>query len=166
MSQFAIICLILSISFYIVYISYTYIKYKPSCISETYYCLKKKELFTAWMLLVSFLIFPSWVEISPINFQFLPFLSVVSLASVGLAPKYLGEDRKAHIISAALTSTISLIWSIVSGMYIIPLILGILIIILVLLKAHNLLFWIENTAFLNIYFSIILDIPVEWEDMI
>lgn len=85
---------------------------------------------------------------------------------MGLAPKYLGEDRKAHIISAALTSTISLIWNIVSGMYIIPLILGILIIILVLLKAHNLLFWIENTAFLNIYFSIILDIPVEWEDMI
>ena len=155
MSSFATVCLVLSLIFYFIYISYTYIKYKPSCISETYYCLKKQKLFTVWILLVSFLIFPSWVEISPINFQFLPFLSVVSLASVGLAPKYLGEDRKAHIISAALTSIIALIWNIVSGTCIIPLVLGILVIILVLLKTHNLLFWIENIAFLNIYLSII-----------
>ncbi len=155
MSIFAIACLILSLILYLTYISFTYLKYKPSCISETYYCLEKKELFTIWMLLVSFLIFPSWVEISPISFQFLPFLSVVSLASVGLAPKYLGEDRKAHIISAALTSIISLIWNITSGTYVIPLVLGILLIILAVLKVNNLLFWIENTAFLNIYFSII-----------
>ena len=155
MSTFAIVCLVLSIIFYTLYVSYTYIKYKPSCISETYYCLGKKELFTVWMLLVSFLIFPSWVEISPINFQFLPFLSVVSLACVGLAPKYLEQDRKVHMVSAALTSSISLIWNIVSGTYIIPIILGTLVIILAVLKANNLLFWIENTAFLNIFLSII-----------
>lgn len=155
MSTFAIVCLSLSLILYISYISYTYVKYKPSCISETYYCLSKKELFTIWMLLVSFLIFPSWVEISPINFQFLPFLSVISLSSVGLAPKYLGGDRKMHIISAALTTIISLIWNIVSGIYVIPILLGILVIILATLKAKNLLFWIENTAFLNIYLSVI-----------
>lgn len=155
MSTFAIVCLVLSIMFYTTYVTYAYIKYKPSCISETYYCIKRKGLFTAWMLLVSFLIFPSWVEISPISFQFLPFLSVVSLASVGLAPKYLEEDRKVHIVSATLTSIISLIWNIVSGTYVIPIILGILVIILAVLKANNLLFWIENTAFLNIFLSII-----------
>lgn len=155
MSAFAIVCLSLSLILYISYISYTYVKYKPSCISETYYCLNKKELFTIWMLLVSFLIFPSWVEISPINFQFLPFLSVILLSSVGLAPKYLGGDRKMHIISAALTTIISLIWNIVSGIYVIPILLGILVIILATLKAKNLLFWIENTAFLNIYLSVI-----------
>lgn len=155
MSTFALVCLILSVTLYALYVSIVYSKYKPSCISESYYKVKHGYMFTAWILLVSFLIFPAWVEISPINFQFLPFLSVVSLASVGLAPKYLGEDRKAHIVSAALTSIISLIWNIVFGMYIIPLILGILIIILAAFKAHNLLFWIENTAFLNIYFSII-----------
>lgn len=155
MSTFAIVCLVLSIIFYTTYASYTYIKYKPSCISETYYCLGRRGLFTAWMLLVSFLIFPSWVEISPINFQFLPFLSVVSLACVGLAPKYLEEDRKVHMISAALTSSISLIWNIVSGTYVIPITLGILVIILAVLRVSNLLFWIENTAFLNIFLSII-----------
>lgn len=155
MSTFAIVCLVLSIISYTTYVTYTYIKYKPSCISETYYCLKRKGLFTAWMLLVSFLIFPSWVEISPVSFQFLPFLSVVSLASVGLAPKYLEEDRKVHIVSATLTSIISLIWNIVSGAYVFPIVLAILVIILAVLKANNLLFWIENTAFLNIFLSII-----------
>ena len=156
MSLFAIVCLVLSVIFYTTYVTYTYIKYKPSCISETYYCIRRKSLFTAWILLVSFLIFPSWVEISPVSFQFLPFLSVVSLASVGLAPKYLEEDRKVHIISAALTSIISLIWNIASGTYVIPIALAILVIILVVLKANNLLFWVENTAFLNIFLSIIL----------
>lgn len=155
MTSFAIVCLVASIIFYVSYITYTYIKYKPSCISETYYCLDRKWIFTAWMVLVSFLIFPAWVEISPVMFQFLPFLSVVSLASVGLAPKYLEEDRKVHIISAALTTIISLVWNIVSGTYVIPIILAIVLIILASIKIKNLLFWIENTAFLNIYLSII-----------
>lgn len=155
MSTFALVCLILSVTLYTLYVSIVYSKYKPSCISESYYKVKCGHMFTIWILLVSFLIFPAWVEISPINFQFLPFLSVLSLASVGLAPKYLGEDRKAHIISASLTSIISLIWNITSGVYVIPLILGVLIIILAAFKAHNLLFWIENSAFLNIYLSII-----------
>lgn len=155
MSLFAIVCLIASILAYSIYIGIIYKKYQPSCISESYYLIKNKGLFTFWIILVSFLIFPAWVEISPINFQFLPFLSVVSLASVGLAPKYLGEDRKTHIISAILTSTISLIWNITSGIHMTPLILGVLIIILATFKAHNLLFWIENSAFLNIYLSII-----------
>lgn len=157
MSTFATVCLVLSIISYTTYVTYTYIKYKPSCISETYYCIKRKGLFTAWMLLVSFLIFPSWVEISPISFQFLPFLSVVFLASVGLAPKYLKEDRNVHIVSATLTSIISLIWNIVSGTYVIPIVLVILVIILAILRANNLLFWIENTAFLNIFLSIIFE---------
>ena len=156
MSLFALICLAISFITYCLYISIVYIKYKPSCISETYYCLDRKWIFTVWMLLVSFLIFPSWVEISPISFQFLPILSTVSLSVVGLAPNYLEEDRKTHIISAALTTIISLIWNIVAGVYIIPISLAILVIVLAVLKAQNLLFWIENTAFLNIYLSIIL----------
>lgn len=155
MSSFATICLVLSLIFYSVYTSYTYIKYKPSCISETYYCLKKQKLFTVWMLLVSFLIFPSWVEISPINFQFLPFLSVVSLSSVGINPRYLESQRTAHIVSAALAVIISLVWNIVTGQYIIPILLGILLIILYALRIKNLLFWTECTAFSNIYLSIL-----------
>ena len=154
MSAFALTCLILSLILYISYISYTYIKYKPSCISETYYCLKKKELFTIWILLVSFLIFPSWVEISPVNFQFLSFLSVISLGSVGINPRYLESQRMAHIVSAALAVIISLVWNIVVGQYIIPIILAVLVIILYVFRVKNLLFWVECAAFSNIYLSI------------
>lgn len=100
---------------------------------------------------MSFLIFPSWVEISPINFQFLPFLSSISLGAVGLNPKYLETDRKAHIIAASLAVIISLIWNIVTGIYIIPILLLVGVIILLITKVSSLLFWAECAAFSNIY---------------
>lgn len=156
MSGFALVCLILSILLYSSYIIVVYIKYKPSCISESYYKIKHGYMFTVWMLLVSFLIFPSWVECSPICFQFLPFLSSVALGIVGLNPKYLGSDRVAHIIATGITATISLIWNIVTGIYIIPILLLIGVIILWLTKVKNPIFWTECAAFLNIYLSIFL----------
>lgn len=155
MSTFALICLILSALVYSIYVGIVYKKYKPSCISESYYKIKHTNLFTCWIILVSFLIFPAWVEISPTNFQFLTFLSVLSLSSVGVCPRYLESQRTLHIISATLAVIISLIWNIVVGQYVIPIILGIVVIILAVLKIKNLLFWIENSAFLNIYLSIL-----------
>lgn len=155
MSIFALVCLITSILIYSIYIGIVYKKYQPSCISESYYLIRNKELFTFWMILVSFLIFPAWVEISPINFQFLPFLSVISLGSVGINPRYLGSQRTAHIISATLAVVISLIWNIVTGQYIIPILLGIVLVILYSIKIENSLFWTECTTFFNIYLSIL-----------
>ena len=156
MSCFALVCLILSLLLYSLYISIVYIKYKPSCISESYYKIKHGYMFTVWILLVSFLIFPSWVECSPIYFQFLPFLSSVALGIVGLNPKYLGSDRIAHIVAALVTATISIIWNIVTGIYSVPIILLILVVILWLVKAKNPIFWTECAAFSNIYLSILL----------
>lgn len=156
MSTFALVCLILSVLTYSIYVGIVYAKYKPSCISESYYKIKHGYLFTVWMLLVSFLIFPAWVEISPICFQFLPFLSSISLGAVGLNPKYLGSDRKAHIIAAGLAVTISLIWNIVTGVYIIPILLLVGVIIMLIARVSNPLFWSECAAFSNIYLSIFL----------
>lgn len=156
MSGFALVCLILSAIIYLTYIIVIYIKYKPSCISESYYKMKHGYWFTVWILLVSFLIFPSWVECSPICFQFLPFLSSVALGVVGLNPKYLGSDRVAHIVATGITTVISLIWNIVTGMYVIPIALLIGVIILWLIRVRNPLFWTECAAFSNIYLSILL----------
>lgn len=156
MSGFALVCLISSIVLYLLYTTAVYIIYKPSCISESYYKIKHGYMFTVWMLLVSFLIFPAWVECSPISFQFLPFLSSVALGIVGLNPKYLGSDRIAHITFTAVAVILSLTWSIVTGMYIIPLILGIILMVLCFVPAKNKLFWIENLAFSNIYLSVFL----------
>lgn len=155
MTTFALTCLILSIITWLSYAVYIYIKYQPDCFSRSYYLIKHKGIFTFWIILVSFLIFPAWVEISPVNFQFLPFLSVVSLSSVGVNPRYLESQRTAHIVSAALAVIISLVWNIATGQYIIPILLGILLIILYSFRIKNLLFWTECTAFSNIYLSIL-----------
>lgn len=148
-----LVSLILSFLLYISYIIYLRVKYKPDCISQSYYLLKHKNIFTTWVIAVSVLIFPAWVEISPENFQFLSFLSVITLISVGVFPRYLEEDRMPHIIGAATTCILSIIWNIVTGTVIIPLILLIIAVIISVFK--NRLFWIECLAFLNIYFSIL-----------
>lgn len=152
MSIFALSCLIASIILYFSYTIYTYIKYSPTCISETYYKIGNK--FTIWIILTSCLILPAWLEISVV--QFLPFLSVVFLSIVGLAPQYLSNDRVLHISSALATATISLIWNFIQGIYVIPIALVFVALILTILKVKNLTFWIENCAFLNIYLSILL----------
>lgn len=156
MSAFALSCLILSIIIYTGYTSYIRIKYKPDCISQSYYLLKNGNIFTICILSIAFLTFPAWVEISPICFQFLPFLSVVALMLVGLCPRYLGQDRVPHIAGASVTCILSIVWNIVSGTLLIPAILLIVLILLFVFNVRDKLFWTECLAFLNIYSSIII----------
>lgn len=156
MTCFALTCLVISLILYAGYITYIYIKYKPDCISRSYYLLKNKYIFTIWIILVACLIFPAWVEISLIYFQFLPFLSVCSLAIVGLCPNYLDSDRIVHITAASVTCILSLIWNLVTGMYLLPILFCIILTILYVSKAKNCFFQTENLAFLNIYLSILL----------
>ena len=156
MTCFALTCLVISFILYAGYVTYIYIKYKPDCISRSYYLLKNKYIFTVWIILVACLIFPAWVEISPIYFQFLPFLSVCSLAIVGVCPNYLDSDRIIHITAASITCILSLIWNLVAGMYLLPILFCMILIILYVSKVKNCFFWAENLAFLNIYLSILL----------
>ena len=150
MSTFALSCLILSLAIYIGYTVYIRIKCKPDCISQSYYLLNNGNIFTA------FLIFPAWVEISPICFQFLPFLSVIALVLVGLCPRYLGQDRIPHIAGASITCILSIVWNIVSGTLLIPVLLLIVLILIFAFNIKDKLFWTECLAFLNIYSSIII----------
>ena len=156
MSTFALSCVILSIITYIGYTIYIRIKYKPDCISQSYYLFNNGNIFTTCMVVIAFLTFPAWVEISPICFQFLPFLSVIALVLVGIYPRYLGQDRVTHIVGASIAGILSVVWNVVSGILLIP---ALLLIVLILIFAFNIrdkLFWIECLAFLNIYSSIIL----------
>ena len=146
----------ISFIIYILYIVYIYVKYQPDCISQSYYLLKNKNIFTLWIILVAFSLFPYWVEISPVYFQFLPFLSVGSLAIVGLCPNYLDSDRTIHITAASITCILSLIWNLVTGTYLLPILFCMILIILYVSKVKNCFFWAENLAFLNIYLSILL----------
>ena len=156
MSTFALSCLILSVIIYTGYTSYIRIKYKPDCISQSYYLLQNGNIFTMCIIAIAFLTFPAWVEISPICFQFLPFLSVVALMLVGLCPKYLGQDRIPHIAGASVTCILSIVRNIVSGTLFIPTLLLIVLILLFAFNVRDKLFWTECLAFLNIYSSIII----------
>ena len=156
MSTFALSCLILSVIIYTGYTSYIRIKYKPDCISQSYYLLQNGNIFTMCIIAIAFLTFPAWVEISPICLQFLPFLSVVALMLVGLCPKYLGQDRIPHIAGASVTCILSIVWNIVSGTLLIPTLLLIVLILLFAFNVRDKLFWTECLAFLNIYSSIII----------
>ena len=160
MSAFALSCLILSIIIYTGYISYIRIKYKPDCISQSYYLLQNGNIFTICIITIAFLTFPAWVEISPIYFQFLPFLSVITLSLVGLCPKYLEQDRIPHIAGAGVTCILSIIWNVVSGTLLIPALLLIVLILLFVFNIKDKLFWAECLAFLNIYSSIIIKVSL------
>lgn len=155
--MFSIICLILSFIIWLSYILAIYIKFKPDSISRSYY-LTKSNIFTYWIVIVSFLIFPVWVQISPICFQFLPFLSILSLTGVGICPRYLGSDRTIHIIAASTTCILSLVWNLVTGTYMIPIALLVVILILYAISTSDMFFWIECSAFLNIYLSILIQL--------
>ncbi len=150
------IFLTLSFIIWLSYIIYINIKYKPNCISQSYYYLKN-NIFPIWIFLVSILIFPAWVEISPENFQFLPFLSVVALTIVGIYPKYLSCDRIPHLGAAITTGILSVIWNIVTDTLIVPKLL-LLLVCYILVSRVRKLFWIECLAFMNIYISILIKI--------
>lgn len=145
----------ISLIIYLIYIIYIYIKYKPSCISESYYLIKYPSLFTLWIFLVCITLLPIWLEVTPDNYQFLPFLSTVFLIGVGVFPKYLHIDRKNHIISAIGASILSAVWGLLMQSYLIMYTFIIISLLLIFLKKDQKLFWIENTAFLQIYLQII-----------
>ena len=83
--------LLLSLSVFIVYLSYTLfsIKMIPISLSDTYYQLEKvdkpKWLFQLCMFLTSALLLPCWLVISPENIQFLAFLGYGGLLFVSVA---------------------------------------------------------------------------------
>lgn len=159
MSTFALVCYIMS---FLIYVSYTFIckiKYKSNmdCLSSTYYLNKRKWIFPTFILAISFLLLPSWLEISSDNFTFLAFLSTVCLSVVGLFPKYLGDDRKIHITSVFVSAILSVLWNIANGVYL-PLMVGVILLLLLKLifRDKNLTLITEITAFLNIYSSLFI----------
>lgn len=161
MTTFAFVLYVVSFVLYITYTTVCKIKYgeRMDCLSSTYYLNNRKWVFTAFILGISFFLLPSWLEISGENYQFLAFLSTVTLSGVGLFPRYLEDDRRLHIGSVIVSAIISIIWNIASGIYV-PLLVGIVLLLLLKLLFRNkdLTLITEIVAFLNIYISILIAI--------
>lgn len=161
MTTFAFICYLLSFTIYVTYVCVCVKRYgsKMDCISSTFYLNKRKWIFSAIIISISFLILPSWLEISGDNYTFLAFLSTVCLSVVGIFPKYLGDDRKIHIGSVIISAILSIIWNIVSGVYL-PFMVGIVFLLTfkLLFPKKDLTLITEIIAFSNIYASILLSV--------
>lgn len=158
--MFELISLFTSMLVYVVYISIVCFKYGvPDCISKTYY-LTKGNIFTYWIIAIALLLFPAWVSITSATYQFITFLSVVSLCGVGLAPRYLSDQRTQHMVFALIAIALSIIWSIVACVYIPLLIAFCASIALSLIFPSYKLFIVESLAFINIYVSVLVKVIV------
>ena len=146
---------------YITYIGIVCFNYgTPDCISRTYYLLKNGYVFTYWIIAIAFLLFPAWVGISAVSYQFITFLSIVFLCAVGIVPKYLDDQRVQHIIFTGIALILSIVWTLVSGVCIVPIVcVGVGILLTVLFPSKK-LFILENAAFANIYLSVLVKIII------
>ena len=151
-----ILCLIVTI----VYNTYIIVKYKkiPESLSETSYLLggNKRYFFTVYCIIVCLLLLPILLEITPTNYQIIPFIFCGGLSFAGCSPLFReGLDRIVHYSSAYAAFGAYVIYMIfcmnlwwLIGYFII---LGILCVI----KWKSYVFWAEMLALMEICIYII-----------
>lgn len=141
----------------------------PYSISETFYKLEHKLWFGATMWLTAGLLMPAILEVTPDCHQFTAFLACLGMMLIGVAPNFKeGIDRPVHITGAILCILFSQLWVsltcpwmlLVWAVYLAYTIWamkknwkGNVISAFLLTKP---MFWIEVTALITTYISIIL----------
>ena len=140
----------------------------PTTLSESYYFIYKKYLFTLVMWLAGFLILPPIMEMTGGDTQIIPFLSIIGIMIVGAAPRYKEQERTLHIVGATMAGFFSQLWIILYAYPWTLLTWAILIIwaIGILIESklvewseeldkRKWFFWAEMLAFINLYLNII-----------
>ena len=143
----------------------------PTTLSESYYFIYKKYLFTLVMWLAGFLILPPIMEMTGGDTQIIPFLSIIGIMIVGAAPRYKEQERTLHIVGATMAGFFSQLWIILYAYPWTLLTWAILIIwaIGILIESklvewseeldkRKWFFWAEMLAFINLYLNIIFKI--------
>lgn len=143
----------------------------PTTLSESYYFIYKKYLFTLVLWLSGFLILPPIMEMTGGNTQIIPFLSIIGIMIVGAAPRYKEQERTLHIIGATMAGFFSQLWIILYAYPWTLLTWAILIIwaIGILIESklvewseeldkRKWFFWAEMLAFINLYLNIIFKV--------
>ena len=140
----------------------------PTTLSESYYFIYKKYLFTLVMWLAGFLILPPIMEMTGGDTQIIPFLSIIGIMIVGAAPRYKEQERTLQIVGATMAGFCSQLWIILYAYPWTLLTWAILIIwaIGILIESklvewseeldkRKWFFWAEMLAFINLYLNII-----------
>ena len=140
----------------------------PESLSQTHYLFKERKetlkvLFPATIVMLVICLVPCWIEVSNgSNFQFLSFLSTVSLLFVGVAPTFKESEleNKVHNVAAYICVGCALLWIILvtSFWYVIPIVFGLLSIPAILTKTLRgcYTYWIEVGVFVSTFLAIIL----------
>lgn len=143
----------------------------PTTLSESYYFIYKKYLFTLVLWLSGFLLLPPIMEMTGGDTQIIPFLSIVGIMIVGAAPKYKEQERTLHIIGATMAGFFSQLWiilyaypwTLLTWAILIIWAIGILIESKLVKWSEELdkrkwFFWAEMLAFINLYLNIIFKV--------
>lgn len=140
----------------------------PTTLSESYYFIYKKYLFTLVLWLSGFLLLPPIMEMTGGDTQIIPFLSIIGIMIVGAAPKYKEQERTLHIIGATMAGFFSQLWiilyaypwTLLTWAILITWAIGILIESKLVewseeLDKRKWFFWAEMLAFINLFLNII-----------
>lgn len=143
----------------------------PTTLSESYYFIYKKYLFTLVLWLSGFLLLPPIMEMTGGDTQIIPFLSIIGIMIVGAAPKYKEQERTLHIIGATMAGFFSQLWiilyaypwTLLTWAILITWAIGILIESKLVewseeLDKRKWFFWAEMLAFINLYLNIIFKV--------
>jgi hypothetical protein len=140
----------------------------PWSLSQTFYLFKEKKpcyrfFFPFMMISISFLLIPSWLEISEYsNWQFLSFLAPIGILFTGFVPTFNQSKMEniVHTCSAILGAIFALLWVILvaKSWFLIAFWLIIIFIISLITKTikTGYVYWIENIAFMATFSSIVL----------
>lgn len=164
--------IIISLLILCTYLLYVCFKFNviPVSISNTYYIIKWKPLFTLIISISALLTLPRGMDVASEKSDILlvPFLAVFGSLLVAVAPKVKDYEKTIHMVGAGISGIFSQIWVLLYGniytllLLIIPLILG--IISLIKYKEGNLeerldklcfVFWTEIICLGTFYINLI-----------
>lgn len=147
------------------------IKFKgvPSSISATFYKLEHKVWFGVTMWLTAGLLMPAILEVTPESYQFTAFLACTGMFLVGVAPNFReGLDRKVHKAGAVMCIAFSQVWVALTCPWMLLVWLAYLAYTAWAMKkqwngkfkeslmATNPLFWVEVSALLTTYLTLLI----------
>ena len=162
---------ILSLCTLVGYLIGIFVKYGiPESISDSYYYLYYKVVFTIIMWIVGGFLLPPIMEYTSTisETQIIPFIGIFGILLVGAAPRFKDTERTIHIVGAILAIVFSQLWVIFYGLKEILLVWIIPLIVLIingkkvgiswqqLFDKMKLLFWIEMICFLTIYYNLLI----------
>ncbi len=162
------ILVLLSLLILTIYIILVCKKYGvPDSISDSYYYIGWKPIFTLVMWFVGGFMLPKAMEVTP-ETQIIPFLAICGVLLVGAAPRVRDYERTIHIIGASIGGIFSQLWILI---YAYPLTLLSWIIPIVMFQSKvsltkeglmerldsiNFVFWSEIICFANIYINLLI----------